>query len=279
MAPVSCGCCDSTTSNRQNALNGSGSHPPHLLSGSGRVLAHRPIDGHCDGAPSSRHPRRRRGRLQLGLIEQDEAGTLLRLKDRRSTILEPLLAKHHGRIIKLMGDGVLAEFPSAVDAVHCAVDIQKQMDEANTKLSDERVIIFRIGINLGDVVVENGDLYGDGVNIAARLEGIASPGAVLVSAAVHEQVERKLPFSFTDLGNHTLKNLTKPVRVYGVVDGGVRSATGMGLVSGRAFPLPPDPLLPFCRLTISAATRSSGTSATVSPKTSSQSYHASGSYS
>src|SRR5262252_6739805 len=135
------------------------------------------------------------------LMEQDEAGTLAVLAERRKAILEPLLAKYRGRVVRLMGDGTLAEFASAVDAVQCAVDIQKAMQEANATLPEDRAIVLRVGLNLGDVVVEDGDLYGDGVNIAARLEAMADPGGIYLSGALHQQVERLLPFGFRDLGS------------------------------------------------------------------------------
>jgi class 3 adenylate cyclase len=123
------------------------------------------------------------------LIEQDEAATLAALRDRRKSILAPLVALHKGRIIKFMGDGVLVEFPSAVNAVQCAVELQQKMAEANVGLQDERTIVLRIGINLGDVAVEGEDLFGDGVNIAARLERIAEPGSVCISGPVHDQIK------------------------------------------------------------------------------------------
>jgi TolB-like protein/class 3 adenylate cyclase/cytochrome c-type biogenesis protein CcmH/NrfG len=150
------------------------------------------------------------------LMEADEAGTLAALVERRKTILEPLLAQHRGRIVKLMGDGALVEFASAVDAVQCAVELQKRMAEADAGSGANRAIILRIGINLGDVVVEGRDLYGDGVNVAARLEALAEPGGVWISAAVHEQVGRHLPYEFQDLGDQSLKNLARSVRVYRV---------------------------------------------------------------
>lgn len=140
------------------------------------------------------------------------------LKSRRAEILQPVVSKHHGRVVKVMGDGVLVEFASAVDAVQCAVDLQKAMKDANAALSDDRAIVLRIGLNLGDVVVEEGDLYGDGVNVAARLEAMADPGGICLSAAIHQQVERLLPFAFRDLGDQALKNIARPVRVYCVVD-------------------------------------------------------------
>ncbi len=150
------------------------------------------------------------------LMEQDEAGTLAALKERRTGILAPLVAGHHGRIVKLMGDGVLIEFASAVDAVECAVRLQEAMDAANAGLHEDRRIVLRIGINLGDVIVEGSDLYGDGVNIAARLEGLAEPGGILISHAVYAHVDRKLPVRFDDQGEHTVKNIAQPMRVYRV---------------------------------------------------------------
>src|SRR5262245_34385917 len=121
------------------------------------------------------------------LMEQDEAGTLAALKERRKSVLAPLVADHHGRIVKVMGDGVLVEFSSAVKAVACAVELQKRMAAANGGLADYRCILLRIGINLGDLVVEGGDLYGEGVIIAVRLQAVAEPGGICVSGSVHEQ--------------------------------------------------------------------------------------------
>jgi adenylate cyclase len=150
------------------------------------------------------------------LMQQDEAGTLAALKTRRSEVLQPLVSKHNGRIVKLMGDGVLVEFPSAVNAVACAVELQAAMDSANTNVNEDRRIVLRVGVNLGDVMVEGSDLYGDGVNIAARLEAVAEPGRVLVSQTVYNHVRAKVPFEFEDLGERTLKNIAEPVRVYTV---------------------------------------------------------------
>jgi class 3 adenylate cyclase len=150
------------------------------------------------------------------LLEQDEAGTLAALKQRRRDVLKPLVAEHHGRIVKIMGDGVLIEFASAVNAVQCAVELQKLMAAANDSLDDDRCIVLRIGINLGDVVVEGGDLYGDGVIVAVRLQGMAEPGAICVSAKVRDEVGRKLAVAFEDLGEQGLKNVDAPVRIYRV---------------------------------------------------------------
>jgi TolB-like protein/tetratricopeptide (TPR) repeat protein len=153
-------------------------------------------------------------------MEQDEAGTLAALKQRRKGILMPLVAEHHGRIVKVMGDGVLVEFGSAVNAVQCAVELQRGMAAANDGVADERRILLRIGINLGDVVIEGGDLYGDGVIIAVRLQPMAEPGGICVSGNVHEQIGNKLPLAFEDLGPCEVKNMAKPVPVFRVqIDG------------------------------------------------------------
>ena len=150
------------------------------------------------------------------LIELDEAGTLAALKHRRRSILTPLVAEHHGRIVKVMGDGVLVEFASAVNAVQCAVELQKDMAKANTDLAEERRVHLRVGINLGDVIVEGGDLYGDGVIIGVRLQAMAEPGGICVSGGVHDQVGNKLPLAFEDLGPCEVKNIAKPVQVFRV---------------------------------------------------------------
>ena len=150
------------------------------------------------------------------LMEQDEIGTLATLKARRKGVLEPLVSKFGGRVFKVMGDGVLIEFSSAVNAVQCAIDLQRGMAAANSDLPDDRHIVLRIGINLGDVMIEGGDLYGDGVNIAARLEAIADPGSILVSATAHDYVRNKIASGFDDIGNQQLKNIAEPVRAYRV---------------------------------------------------------------
>ena len=150
------------------------------------------------------------------LMEQDEAGTLATLKARRREVLEPLVARHRGRIFKIAGDSALAEFGSAVGAVQCAIDLQREMASANDALSDERSIVLRIGVNLGDVIVEGSDLYGDGVNIAARLEGMAEPGGILVSGTAYDHVRNKVSTGFDDLGVRNLKNIREPVRVFAV---------------------------------------------------------------
>src|SRR5215469_2254781 len=143
------------------------------------------------------------------MMQADEAGTLAALKARRRDILQPLLAKHHGRVVKLMGDGVLVEFASAVVAVECAVELQQKMEAANGDLPEDRRIRLRLGINVGDVMVEGGDLYGDGVNIAARLQALAEPGSVFVARTVFNHVRGKVKLGVDDLGEKHLKNITE----------------------------------------------------------------------
>ncbi len=152
------------------------------------------------------------------LMEQDEVRALAALKARRRDVLDPLVARHQGRIFKTTGDGVLIEFASAVNAVQCAVDLQHGMAAANGGQPEDRHIVLRIGVNLGDVMVEGSDLYGDGVNIAARLETLAEPGDILISGTAHEHVGTKVKVGFEDLGTQTLKNIAQAVRVYRVAD-------------------------------------------------------------
>jgi adenylate cyclase len=150
------------------------------------------------------------------LMGADEEGTLERLKALRRELLDPKIAEHKGRIIKTTGDGMLVEFASVVDAVRCAVEVQQAMPERNTGVGADNRIELRIGINLGDVIVEGDDLYGDGVNIAARLEALADAGGVLVSNTVHDHVRDQLPFVFEDLGEQQVKNIARPVHVWRV---------------------------------------------------------------
>src|SRR5580658_2853806 len=149
------------------------------------------------------------------LAGADEDRTLARLRALRSDLIDPTIALHHGRIVKLTGDGALVEFRSVVDAVRCAVEIQHGMIERNSGLPQEQRIEFRIGVHLGDVVEEaDGDLMGDGVNIAARLEGVAAPGAVCLSEDAYRQVTGRLDMEVTDLGQTQLKNIEKSIRAY-----------------------------------------------------------------
>ena len=144
----------------------------------------------------------------------DEEGTLAALKTHRKEIIDPLITQHQGRIVKTTGDGLLIEFGSIVDAVRCAVVMQQGMESSNANVDESRRIRFRIGINVGDVIVEGDDIFGDGVNVAARLEALAEPGQICVSATVREHVAEKLPIGFADLGEHIVKNIARPVHVY-----------------------------------------------------------------
>jgi TolB-like protein/class 3 adenylate cyclase len=165
------------------------------------------------------------------LTGADEEGTLERLKALRRELLDPKIAEHRGRIVKTTGDGLLVEFASVVDAVRCAVAVQQAMPERDAGVAADNRIGLRIGINLGDVIVEGDDLYGDGVNIAARIEAMADAGGVFVSNTVHDHVRDRLPFAFEDLGEQQVKNITRPVRVYRVGD--------------TAAKAPPQPVLPL----------------------------------
>jgi len=140
-----------------------------------------------------------------GLMERDESGTLATLKTHRAELVDPEIAKHDGRIVKLMGDGTLAEFASVVDAVECAADIQRGMTARNLDVAEEARIVFRIGVHLGDVIVEDDDIYGEGVNIAARLEGLAEPGGICISGQVFDQVDTKVALDYRDLGEQQVK--------------------------------------------------------------------------
>src|SRR5215469_5310852 len=180
------------------------------------------------------------------LMGADEEGTLERLKALRRELLDPKIAEHHGRIVKTTGDGLLVEFASVVDAVRCAVAVQQTMPERDTGVGADNRIELRIGINLGDVIVEGDDLYGDGVNIAARIEALADAGGVLVSNTVHDQVRDRLPFVFDDLGEQQVKNIARPVRVFRVRD--VGAAENAPTQSRPALALPDKPsiaVLPF----------------------------------
>jgi adenylate cyclase len=179
------------------------------------------------------------------LMGSDEEGTLARLKAHRKEVIDPKIAEHRGRIVKTTGDGFLIEFPSVVDAVRCAVAVQQQMAERNSAQEQGKRIEFRVGINVGDIIIDGDDIYGDGVNIAARLEGLAEPGGVSISGRVYEDVRDKLDVAFDDIGEQSLKNIARPVRAYKVVlDGSRTKAT-------PALTLPDKPsisILPFQNL-------------------------------
>src|SRR5437870_9836735 len=205
------------------------------------------------------------------LMGADEEGTLERLKALRRELVDPKIAEHHGRIVKTTGDGLLVEFVSVVDAVRCAVEVQQAMPERNTGVAADSRLELRVGINLGDVIVEGDDLYGDGVNIAARVEALADPGGVFVSNTVHDHVRDRLPFVFDDLGEQQVKNIARPVRVYRVRpalthpaasapgsplsriagEGGDRQGREAGEGSSAALALPDKPsvaVLPFANI-------------------------------
>src|SRR5271155_921025 len=191
----------------------------------------------------------------------DEEGTLERLKALQCELLDPKIAEHDGRIVKTTGDGLLVEFASVVDAVRCAVAVQQAMAERAAGVAPDNRIELRIGINLGDVIVDGDDLYGDGVNIAARIEARADAGGVFVSNTVHDHVRDRLPFVFEDLGEQQVKNIARPVRVYRVRPEGPPpppppppprgGGGGGGFAEPRGPPLPDKPsiaILPFANM-------------------------------
>ena len=148
------------------------------------------------------------------LIRADEEGTIAALQALRATLIDPKIDEHHGRIVKLMGDGMLAEFPSVVDAVRAAIATQQAIAKNNAGLPEEKQITFRVGVNLGDVIIDGDDIQGDGVNVAARLEGLAQPGGICISEGVHEQVRDKIDMAFEDMGEQEIKNVARPVRAW-----------------------------------------------------------------
>jgi adenylate cyclase len=170
------------------------------------------------------------------LIEADEEGTLRRLKTLRSEVIDPKIAGNRGRIVKTTGDGLLVEFASVVDALRCAAEMQSALAEGNAALPPDRRIELRIGINVGDIVVEDGDIFGDGVNVAARLEGLAEPGGICVSTRVREDTAGRLDLAFEDIGEQALKNIARPVRVYRVSN----------TLTHPAADAPGSPLSPHC---------------------------------
>jgi len=198
------------------------------------------------------------------LIECDEEGTLGRLRMLRAEVIDPQIAGHRGRIVKTTGDGLLAEFASVVDALRCAAEMQGVLAESNAQFPPDRRIEFRIGINVGDIVVEEGDIFGDGVNVAARLEGLAEPGGICVSARVQEDGAGRLDRAFEDIGDQALKNIARPVRAFRVRsesplpdppplagEGSARSAR-VGAAEPPGPPLPDKPsiaVLPFVNIT------------------------------
>jgi len=187
------------------------------------------------------------------LMGADEEGTHERLKALRRELVDPEIAEHKGRIVKTTGDGLLMEFPSVVEAVACAVAIQRRAGRRNAEIPTDQRIELRIGINLGDVIVEEGDIYGDGVNIAARLEALAEPGGICVSRVVRDQVRDKLAFGFEDMGEQQVKNIARPVRVHRVLLGEKPSSPEPGAAASTQplLALPDKPsiaVLPFANM-------------------------------
>jgi class 3 adenylate cyclase/TolB-like protein len=165
------------------------------------------------------------------LMGADEEGTLERLKRVRRELIDPKMKEHRGRIVKTTGDGMLVEFPSVVDAVRCAVEVQRTMIDRNVEVPEDKRIAFRIGVNLGDVIIDGGDIYGDGVNIAARLEALAEPGGICIARVVRDQIRDKLPHPFADMGEQSVKNIARPVRAYALSADAVAS-TPLATASG-----------------------------------------------
>src|SRR6266516_4422882 len=184
------------------------------------------------------------------LIGADEEGTLAQLKAFRKALVDPTIAKHRGRIVKTTGDGMLVEFASAVDAARCAVEVQRGMADENTEIPQAKRIEFRIGIHLGDIIIDDNDIFGDGVNIAARLESIAVPGGISISRAVHDQVRDRINVCFDDKGEIALKNIARPVQVF-AISGAKESKTTVSPESKSALALPDKPsiaVLPFTNM-------------------------------
>ena len=181
------------------------------------------------------------------LIGAHEGATLQAFKTIRAELFEPAIAVHSGRLVKTTGDGLLVEFSSVVEALRCAVEVQAHMAESNAAVPADNRMEFRIGINVGDIVVEDDDIFGDGVNVAVRLEGLAEPGGICVSVRVQEDAAGKLDLAFEDLGEQQLKNIARPVRVYRIRGSGMAGGA-MGTVRPWALPLPDNPsiaVLPF----------------------------------
>jgi adenylate cyclase len=186
------------------------------------------------------------------LIGADEEGTLNRLRSIRADVIDQKITEHRGRIVKTTGDGLLIEFSSVIDGLRCATEIQNAMAEGNAEIAAEKRIEFRIGVNVGDIVVEDGDIFGDGVNVAARLEGLADPGGICVSARVQEDAAGRLDLTFDDLGEQNLKNIARSVRVYRVrLTEAENTPESVPIDATRLLPLPDKPsiaVLPFANM-------------------------------
>src|SRR5467141_1060704 len=171
------------------------------------------------------------------LMGADEEGTHARLKAHRRALVDPKIKEHRGRIVKTTGDGMLVEFPSIVDAVRCAVEVQRGMIDRSAETAEDKRISFRIGVNLGDVIIDGDDIYGDGVNIAARLEALAEPGGICVARTVRNQIRDKLPYAFEDMGEQRVKNIARPVRADAISAAAVAS-TPLVAVPAQSGPVP-----------------------------------------
>src|SRR6201997_5386283 len=172
------------------------------------------------------------------LMGADEEGTHERVKAHLVELVDPKIREHHGRVVKNTGDGVLAEFASVVDAVRCAGEIQRAMAHRDLDLAEERRLRFRIGINLGDVIADGDDIYGDGVNIAVRLEGLAAPGGICIAGTVRDHVGDRLPYAFEDMGEQQVKNIARPVHVYAWRPEGTASVPTTGVSYATSSPAP-----------------------------------------
>ena len=183
------------------------------------------------------------------LMGADEEGTLARLKSLRKTLVDPAIASHRGRIVKTTGDGMLVEFASAVDAVRSSADVQRKMAEQNAALPQDQRIEYRIGIHVGDIIIDDNDIFGDGVNIAARLEGIAEPGGICISDDAYRQIRGKVDVAFDDLGARSLKNIAEPMRAWSLrLNGDAPLPAKPSTVSAQPLALPDKPsiaVLPF----------------------------------
>jgi len=195
-----------------------------------------------DSDPTSASPRPERKLAAIlaadvvgysGLMERDEEGTHERLRELLRNVVRPAVETHRGRIVKTAGDGLIAEFASPIEAVRCAVELQQATAEQNKTVPEDCRLTFRMGVNLGDIMSEEGDVFGDGVNIAARLEALAEAGGILISHTVHEHVDRKLPVRFDDQGERVLKNILHPVRVYRVGWEAVPAGPALQLVAAQ----------------------------------------------
>jgi adenylate cyclase len=168
------------------------------------------------------------------LMGEDEEGTLAALNAHLKGLIEPLISGHNGRIVKTTGDGLVVEFPSVIDAVQCAVAFQKGMDERNVDVSRDRRITFRVGINIGDVIIQGDDIFGDGVNVASRLEGLAAPSGICISRAARDQIRDKLEYGLEDLGEVEVKNIARPVRVFRVLPDNKSGASPVSRSTGTS---------------------------------------------